>query len=142
MKRHEMRQLALQALYQVDVGKAEVTHAVGHVVDEVGEATDYDQEYILKLVSGVREHVLQVDQLLEEHVQGWRIDRIARVDLNILRLAVYEFLYELQVDLPTVVDEAVELAKYYSTADSGKFVNGVLARLLPVAQEHRKSVGV
>lgn len=142
MKRHEMRQLALQALYQVDVGKADVERAVGYVLDEIRDVTNQEQAYILKLVRGVRNHLAEFDALLETHVQGWKIERIARVDLNILRLAIYELWYELEVDLATVVDEAVELAKYYSTADSGKFVNGVLAKLLPVAEEHRKSIGV
>lgn len=142
MKRHEMRQLALQALYQVDVGKADVERAVGFVLDEVHEVTAMEQAYILKLVQGVRTFLDELDGLLEKYVQGWKIDRIARVDLNILRLATYELMHEFEVDLATIVDEAVELAKHYSTAESGKFVNGVLAKLLPLAGEHRKSIGV
>ncbi|OFW75349.1 MAG: transcription antitermination factor NusB [Alicyclobacillus sp. RIFOXYA1_FULL_53_8] len=138
MKRHEMRRLALQALYQVDVGKAEVVPAVDHVLAESdGVAAEHERKYILTLTGGVRSQVIELDDLLETHVQGWKIDRIARVDLNILRLALYELLYQQDVDFATVVDEAVELAKHFSTEESGKFVNGVLARLLPIAQERR-----
>ena len=133
-----MRRLALQALYQVDVGKAEVVPAVDHVLAESdGVAAEHERKYILTLTGGVRSQVIELDDLLETHVQGWKIDRIARVDLNILRLALYELLYQQDVDFATVVDEAVELAKHFSTEESGKFVNGVLARLLPIAQERR-----
>lgn len=137
MKRHDMRRLALQALYQVDVGKADVVPAVNHVLAESDGAAEHELKYILSLANGVRSQVIELDELLETHVQGWKIDRIARVDLNILRLALYELLYHQDVDFATVVDEAVELAKHFSTEESGKFVNGVLARLLPIAQERR-----
>ena len=137
MKRHEMRQLALQALYQVDVGKAEITPAVLHALAESGPYELQDEDYITGLVRGVWSNLSELDGLLEKYVEGWKIDRIARVDLNVLRLALYELLYVMDVDFATILNEAVELAKHYSTEESGRFVNGVLARLLPVAKERR-----
>ncbi|MCF8563596.1 transcription antitermination factor NusB [Alicyclobacillus tolerans] len=138
MRRRELRQLALQALYQVDVGKADVAHAVQHVLSELPEVTDGDLSYVTRLATGTRDAVTELDELLKRHVQGWQIERIARVDLNILRLALFELLYERDVDTPTIMNEAVELAKHFSTSESSRFVNGVLARVLPAAEAKRE----
>lgn len=132
MKRHEVRQRALQALYQMDVGRAEASDAIAHVIEDEFNPTSGDLAYLRTLVEGTQAHQVRIDELLSSHVEGWQLDRIARVDLSILRLAMYELLEEPDVDAATVVDEAVELAKAFSTEPSGKFINGVLAKLLPV----------
>lgn len=142
MKRHELRERALQALYQVDVGKAEVDSAVQHVMEDDANVTPAERSFVQRMVRGASLETTEIDNLLNEHVQGWKLDRIARVDLNVLRLAMYELLHEFDVDIATIVDEAVELAKSFSTDESGKFVNGVLARLLPVVRDRRQSAQV
>lgn len=139
MKRHELRERVLQAVYQVDVGKAEVDEAVAHVMEDDKTVTPAETSFVLRMARGVSRQMDEIDTLLTDHVQGWTLDRIARVDLNVLRLAVYELLHEPDVDIATIVDEAVELAKSFSTDESGKFVNGVLARLLPLVRERRES---
>ncbi len=140
MRRRQLRQKALQSLYQIDVGKVDVESAVQSVFEGVDEAGPSDIAFVQSLVSGTVDVLDEADRMLESHVQGWRLDRIARVDHNILRLAVYELLYRPDVDVATVVDEAVELAKAFSTEESGRFVNGVLARLLPVVEERRRQI--
>ena len=137
MTRHEARQRALQALYQIDVGKADVMPAIVHVLEDT-TVSDADLSFIQKLVQGTQHHVNEIDEILEKNVQGWNMDRIARVELNVLRMALYELMHESDVDVATILDEAVELAKEYSTDASGKFVNGVLARLLPLVESVRK----
>ncbi|MCL6547952.1 MAG: transcription antitermination factor NusB [Alicyclobacillus sp.] len=138
MKRHEARERALQALYQVDVGKTDADPAIHHVLEEVEGVTEADRRYVERLVKGTLAEAGRIDDLLAKHVQGWRLDRIAKVELNVLRLAMYELLKETDVDVATIVNEAVELAKSFGTDASGKFVNGVLARLLPVVGEARR----
>ncbi|MCL6516200.1 transcription antitermination factor NusB [Alicyclobacillus sp.] len=137
MRRHDLRAKAVQAIYQVDVGRSSAAEAVAHVFEEEGEATDDDRAYVRRLVDGVVEQMPEIDRILSERVQGWRLDRIARVDLAVLRLALFELLHEWDVDVATIADEAVELAKQYSTEESGRFVNGVLSRVIPLAQERR-----
>lgn len=137
MRRHEARERALQALYQIDVGKVEVTPAIHHVLEDESNITDVDLSYVTRLVVGTRSEIDTIDTLLSTHVQGWQLDRIARVDLNVLRLALYELLHESDVDTATIVDEAVELAKSFGSETSSKFVNGVLAKLLPVVAASR-----
>ncbi|MCL6631657.1 MAG: transcription antitermination factor NusB [Alicyclobacillus herbarius] len=131
MRRRDVRRLALQALFELDMGETDVEAAIAHVVGEVSGASDEDVGYLRRLVRGTRARLADIDDLLASHVQGWRLDRMAKVDLNILRLAIYELLEEQDVDAATIVNEAVELAKYFSTDESGRFVNGVLARCLP-----------
>ncbi|MCL6627516.1 transcription antitermination factor NusB [Alicyclobacillus shizuokensis] len=131
MRRRELRRLALQALFELDMGEPEVESALAHVLEEVENASETDVAYLRRLVSGTRGRLADIDAILASHVQNWRLDRMAKVDLNILRLAVYELLEEQDVDAATIVDEAVELAKHFSTDESGRFVNGVLARCLP-----------
>lgn len=139
MRRHQAREFALQALYQIDVGKSAPDAAITHALDAVSGPLDPDDlVYISRLVNGTQANLPVVDEMLTARVEGWRLDRLARVDLNVLRLAVYELLHELDVDVATIVDEAVELAKDFGSEDSGKFVNGVLARILPVVRQHHE----
>ena len=81
-------------------------------------------------------HCREIDQLIAQYAKEWSLDRMANVDRNILRLAAYEILYEPDVPNSVAVDEAVELAKKYSTAESGKFVNGILGNVLRHIDEH------
>jgi transcription antitermination protein NusB len=86
-------------------------------------------DYAVELVTGLTDHLEQVDDLISEHASGWAIDRMPAVDRGILRLGTYELLAQLGVPVAVVIDEAVELAKEYSTEDSPRFVNGVLAAI-------------
>lgn len=140
MRRHDLRRKAVQALYQVDVGKSEILEAVGHVLEGEPEVTDQDRAYVTRLVNGTRIHIAEIDDLLTDNLQNWTLDRIAKVDLNVLRLAIQELIYEKEVDVATIMDEAVEVAKAFSTDESGKFVNGVLARVLPAISDRRSSL--
>lgn len=140
MKRRELRAKAVQAIYQVDVGQAEPEAAIAHVLEEDEyRVTDDERSFVKRLVSGTEAFTGDVNQLLGEYVEGWKLDRIARVDLAILRLASYEIVHERETDIATILNEAVELAKQFSTDESGRFINGALAKLLPVLREKREA---
>ena len=85
------------------------------------------EQYASQLVSGVERRAGEVDGLLGRHAMGWTVERMPMVDRCVLRIAAYELLEELDVPVAVVLDEAVELAKTYSTEDSGRYVNGVLS---------------
>ena len=91
-----------------------------------------DQEFIDQLLGGVKAHVEEIDASIGENSQDWRIERIARVDLAVLRIAGYELLFPelLQTPPKVAINEAVEIAKKYGDEDSGKYVNGVLGGML------------
>ena len=86
-------------------------------------------DFTVQLVVGLTEYLGEVDRLVSDHSSGWAIDRMPAVDRCILRIGTYELLAGLDVPVAVVIDEAVELAKEYSTEDSGRFVNGVLAAI-------------
>jgi len=140
MKRRDARQIALQALFEVDLGKGEAEDAIRHVLEDVAEeTTPRIVSYVHWLVEGTTAQMVDIDAILTAHLEGWKLQRLARVDLNVLRLAVFELVYELDLDIATVCNEAVELAKHFSTEESGRFVNGVLARVVPALEVLRTS---
>ena len=84
------------------------------------------------LVHGVEEHQARLDEVIAAHAKGWTLQRMPALDRIVLRIAAFELLGRPEVPVAVVLDEAVELAKRFSTDDSGRFVNGVLAALVPV----------
>ncbi len=115
MSDREPRRLVLEALYQAELREVEAP-AKGLR----GRARRY--------ADGVTQHMVELDRCIELVSKGWRVRRMAVVDRSILRLALYELIYE-PTPTAVVIDEAVELAKRYSTKGSGAFVNGILATL-------------
>jgi N utilization substance protein B len=126
--RREARERALELLYEAD---AKTTTATA-IIDALPVDPD---EYAAAIALGVDEHVAELDELLQRHVEGWTIDRMAVLDRTLLRMAAYELAYEASVPVAVIISEAVDLAKQYSTEESGRFVNGVLGS---VAKEVRQ----
>lgn len=125
MKRRTAREKALQALFQIDMSEANPEEAILHVLEE-----ERGDKYLSDLVGGVVEHKSQIDEMIKEHLEKWTIERIAPVDRNLLRLAVYELVY-LKEEVPAnvVIDEAIEIAKVFGDEHASRFVNGVLSKI-------------
>jgi len=120
--RHEARERALALLYEAELKSIEPSEVLG----TLPAAPD---PFAAALVEGVGTRADAIDSLVAEASVGWEIDRMPVVDRTILRLATYELLEETATSVAVVIDEAVELAKQYSTDDSGAFVNGVLSEI-------------
>jgi transcription antitermination protein NusB len=116
VRRSEQRRAAVFALYQ-----SEVTGRPPEQLLEPG-ATQFTRE----LVEGVSRHRAELDELIERHAHGWSLDRIAPLERNILRVALYELLHRPDVPAEVAIDEAVEAAKELCSADAPGFVNGIL----------------
>ena len=101
-------------------------------VDEIRptEPGEADRAYISRILDGVLSHVTELDEKISAASVNWSLERIAKVDLTILRLATYEILYEDDVPGSVAINEAVELANRYSEPSSGRFINGVLGTIL------------
>ncbi len=128
------RERALQALYQVDLARADPLDALSDAWKDDWKSEDISSDEQLfqfseLIVQGVSEHLAQVDELIEKHSHHWRIERMSRVDRNVLRLAVYELRFCSDVPRKVVLNEAIELAKRYGTEESGAFVNGILDKI-------------
>ncbi|AYA76974.1 transcription antitermination factor NusB [Bacillus sp. Y1] len=125
MKRRTAREKALQALFQIDMSEADPKEAILHVLEE-----ERGDDYLSNLVSGVVEHKNEIDEMIKEHLEKWTIERIAPVDRNLLRLAVYELVYmKEEVPANVVIDEAIEIAKVFGDEHASRFVNGVLSKI-------------
>ena len=86
---------------------------------------------VQELVEGVEAHQPELDALIVEHARNWSLERMPAIDRNVLRIALFELIGRPDVPVPVVIDEAVELAKRFSTDDSGRFVNGMLSAIAP-----------
>lgn len=152
-KRHRAREMAMQMLYQAEMGGSPLPQIfrdfdlAEYLADELrppaeGEKVSAPEQararrqvddafaYAQRLVEGTRGNQGAIDALIEEQAENWRLERMPPVDRNILRLAVYELLHEPDVPRLVIVDEAIELAKRFGAENSGRFVNGLLDGLL------------
>ena len=128
--RRAVREWALRALYQIDLGGKPPEEAVEEVLSVASLESD-DSEVVRELVCGAtRVQRTELDPLIQQYARGWTIDRMAVIDRNILRLALYELRYCPEQPFKVVINDAIELAKKYSTAESGRFVNGILGAIV------------
>jgi N utilization substance protein B len=95
------------------------------------------EDLTVLLVEGVAEHRARLDEVIAAHSKGWTLERMPVIDRTVLRIAGFELLARPDVPVAVVLDEAIELAKRFSTDDSGRFVNGVLSALAPVLRGER-----
>ncbi|HEY6078021.1 MAG TPA: transcription antitermination factor NusB [Polyangiaceae bacterium] len=122
------REAALQMLFAIDATGSDVDQAIADFWRELpGDAEG--REYADALVRGVRRDAAQLDERIRAASQNWRLERMARIDRNALRLGAFELLTRSDVPRAVILDEAVELAKRFGSDESSKFVNGVLDRI-------------
>lgn len=130
MSRTELREHIFRMLFRVEFNSAEeMKMQEQFYFEELEEAKGKDQEYILNKYRAIDEKRDEIDGLLNEVTEGWKTSRMNRVDLTILRLATYEIKWDEDVPVGVAINEAVELAKKYSSDDGPSFVNGILAKI-------------
>jgi N utilization substance protein B len=135
--RRKARELAFRVLFEYTNGGGDLEAAWEHATQDLEDDDEtygdrLDQEgldFARKLIEGYGREAIAVDAALEATIEGWSFGQMAKTDLAILRLTAYEMLYE-QTPYPPLIEVAVKIAKRYGGEDSGRFVNGVLARLL------------
>ena len=129
MGRRAAREAALRALFQIDVGRSSAQRALEYNLEEM-QIPEKDRPFVTALVKGTVERLEELDGIIQRFAERWSVDRMARTDRNILRLAIYEILYVDDIPPSVSVNEAVELAKEYGDADSPRFVNGILGSVV------------
>ncbi len=129
-RRSRGREVALQILYQVEQNPGVTPEEVRRFIQRRLLNDRKLSEFTEGLISGVKEHQERIDDLISQVAENWRLDRMAAIDRNILRLGAYEMLFCPEVPARVAINEALELAKRYSTAQSSRFVNGILDRVL------------
>jgi N utilization substance protein B len=130
--RHQARALALQALYEVDSVARPAESVVGRLIAE-SKLTEENAVFVRELVAGTLRHRDEIDRSVKKFAPAWPLEQMAMIDRNILRLAIFEILFDNKVPVKVAVSEAVELAKTFGSESSGKFVNGVLGSVSALA---------
>ena len=134
--RHKGREYALQMIYQSETSGAPIAEIAPQFWAD-REVPEEVRAFAERLARGTSAGLGGIDALLTRNLDNWRLERLAVVDRNVLRLAVYEFLHEPETPRIVVIDEAIEVAKRFGGEDSGQFVNGILDALRKRLEEDR-----
>jgi len=131
MTRRELRENVFKMLFRVEFHEeTEMSEQLDLFGDEMENITEEDSAYINQKCNDIMAKISEIDAAINESTTGWKTTRMGKVDLSIIRLAVYEMKYEEDIPAKVSINEAVELAKSYGTDDSASFVNGVLAKFV------------
>ncbi|MDW8799581.1 transcription antitermination factor NusB [Clostridium sp. A1-XYC3] len=153
MNRRKSRELAMKLLFQITINKEDFKDAISNLKENIeADREDFDEEtglplkkesnpedidlaevdmeYVVRVLKGVQENREAIDKQIENHLKNWKLNRISKVDLTILRVCTYEFIYEETIPENVSINEAIELAKKYSADKSASFINGVLGSMI------------
>lgn len=134
MKRRAVRELALKILFAKELGNTDYNITKKQLYSDE-EIDTLGQKFCNNLIEGVIENQDKIDALIKKYSIEWDIDRIAGVDKNIMRLAIYEIIYEPNIPEAVAANEAVELAKTYSTEEASRFINGILGKIIKAEKD-------
>jgi len=126
MKRRKAREHALQILFQLDIRKEKPSAAVLRHFWAEYQPDDEVKAFAEEIIKGTYKHLAEINKLIHTCAKNWSLDRMSIVDRNVLRMAVYEILYRMDIPTSVTINEAIEIAKRYGTDESGSFVNGIL----------------
>lgn len=124
--RRRARECALQMLFQYDVARPTIEEMVETYWGEMAEAAEEVRDFANQLAIGTIEHLNEIDDRIRLRTEHWRIPRMAIVDRNLLRMAVYEFLFQPSTPRTVAINEALEIARRFSTTEATQFINGIL----------------
>lgn len=133
--RRQSREMAMHILYSVDVCHMTVDDAFTSFFASHDPAEESVITFARELADGVLEHKAAIDTHISDVAKNWDVSRMASIDRTVIRMATYELLYCKDVPVSVIINEAVEIAKEYSTYDSGKFVNGLLDKIKEVRKK-------
>jgi len=124
-KRKDTRKNAMELMFQMEIQNDFSDEAI-EKFQELNSLTVKQRDYMSLLFRNIEERLEKVDTVIEENAENWRIQRLAKVDLSILRIALIEMFYVEEVPIAVAINEAVSLAKIYGSDNSAKFINGIL----------------
>lgn len=143
MNRRKSREVAMRLLFQTTLNEENLEEALENLKDvrESEESTkekdyesvdlkDVDIDYVKRIIKGIEENKEEIDEKIKGNLKNWKIERLSKVDLSILRLCTYELKFEEDIPSKVSVNEAIELAKKYSGEKAATFINGVLGKMI------------
>ncbi len=131
MTRHELREHIFRLLFMVEFHEnEELTEQTGSYMEDMEEASAANQKYIEEKYNKIKEKLPEIDEAINEAAKGWKTGRMGKVELSILRLAVYELKYDEEIPTGVAINEAVELGKTFGGDEAPAFINGILAKMV------------
>ena len=139
MTRKKVREHIFVLLFRVDFHKKEeLEEQVSIYMDELQEASEKEKQEIRDKFYAIVDHMEQLDNMIEDKIRGWKLQRLAKADITLLRLAAYEIVFDEEVPDSVAINEAVEMSKQYGTDKSTSFVNGVLSSIVKEVEAERE----
>lgn len=136
MTRRECREHIMVMLFQIEFHtREELPVQMSYYMENIEKITEDDMTYMQNKFQNTLEHLSEIDSLIESVSEGWKLKRMFRVDLAIMRLAVFEMKYDEEIPVSVAINEAVEIAKKYGQDSSPSFVNGILAKVAEVIEK-------
>ncbi|RCW65410.1 transcription antitermination factor NusB [Saliterribacillus persicus] len=125
MKRHDAREKAFQLLFQLDIHEVDIEEGLNQLLEDIKP-----DEFLLTLVNGVIDNKEAIDERISTHLENWSLNRIASVERTLLRISTYELFYYKDAPESVIINEAIELSHVFGDEKSGKFINGVLSKMI------------
>jgi N utilization substance protein B len=139
MGRKASRELAMKLLYQYEFRTEDKQEQLSDILG-LEDLNENDRGYIQNIVQGVSKEIGVIDNIIENNAKGWKISRMSKVDIAILRLAIYEITFRDDIPCSVTINEAVEMAKKFSSKESGAFINGMLGKISNADVSNTKQV--
>jgi len=127
--RRKARELALQMLFQFDMA-GNPPDTIVATFEDLQKSKANTREFAVKIFQGTVDHMAEIDDMIQQQADNWRLSRMAIVDRNIIRMSIYEFMHETDTPKLVIIDEAIEIAKKFGTQKSSQFINGILDGIL------------
>ena len=131
MNRRKSREIAMKLLFQMSINKENYVDVIENFKEHTDvDLQDIDMSYITKVLAGIHENGKEIDKNIEKHLIKWKLNRLSKMNLAILRVSTYEILFEEEIPDKVSVNEGIELAKKYGEESSPAFINGILAKMI------------
>ncbi|KOA20940.1 hypothetical protein CLHOM_05280 [Clostridium homopropionicum DSM 5847] len=131
MNRRKSREIAMKLLFEMTINKEDYEEILLNFKENTDiNLEDLDFQYIKNIINGIEENKEEIDNKIQENLKNWKLSRLSKIDITILRISTYEMLYTEDVPDKVAVNEAIELAKKYSSDNSPSFINGVLGNMI------------
>ncbi|MBU3189157.1 transcription antitermination factor NusB [Clostridium bowmanii] len=131
MNRRKSREAAMKLLFEMSINKEKYEDIIENFKEYTDvDLTDIDMSYITKVLAGINENGAEIDKNIEKYLIKWKLDRLSKMNLAILRICTYEILFEEEIPGKVSVNEGIELAKKYGEDSSPAFINGILAKMI------------
>lgn len=131
MNRRKSREIAMKLLFEMSINKEKYEDIIENFKENTDvDLKDVDMSYIIKVLAGVHENITEIDKNIEVHLVKWKLNRLSKMNLAILRISTYEILFEEEIPGKVSVNEGIELAKKYGEDSSPAFINGILAKMI------------